>query len=109
MRQRERESLKDKWQLHTIFNKVDPLILEVICRNCGGAPLFCQQYFVNMLHDKFITIGDNGHVTPTDKFLVCNELNDWKSVPAPRLALKLTCTYLDKYLWDVQTKEGVKA
>ena len=35
-------------------------------------------------------------------------MNDWKSVPVPRLALKLTCSHLDKYLWDVQTKKGAK-
>ena len=61
-----------------------------------------------MLHYAFITISRDGNVVPTDKFMDCYELKDWRSVPVPRLALKLTCTYLDKYMWDVQTKKGVK-
>ena len=62
-----------------------------------------------MVHDQFIEIQQNGEVLPTEKFLYNYELNDWKSVQVPRLALKLTCTYLDKYLWEAQTKKGVKS
>lgn len=45
---------------------------------------------------------------PTEQFKICKELNDWKVVQVPRLALKLTCSYLDKFLWDVKVKKGVK-
>ena len=46
---------------------------------------------------------------PREKFLVCYEVDDWKSVKVPRLALKIVCTYLDRYLWDAQTKKNKKA
>ena len=45
---------------------------------------------------------------PTEQFKTCKLLNDWKVVQVPRLALKLTCSYLDKFLWDVKVKKGVK-
>ena len=88
-----------KHQLHIEFKSLDEKVLRVILRNCGGNPLYCQQYFVNLLQDQFIEIKAWGKVTPSEKFLVCHKLDDWKSVAVPRLALKQICTYLDKYLW----------
>ena len=98
----EHERLIDRWQLKTQFKNIDPRVLEVIQRNCGGNPLYCLQYFVNLMQDQFIEIrASDGMVIPRDKFLVCYEVDDWKSVQVPRLALKIICTYLDKYLWEV--------
>ena len=48
--------LTQAWQLETKFQKFDDKVLKVILRNCGGNPLYCQQYFVNLLHGKFIEI-----------------------------------------------------
>ena len=47
-------------------------------------------------------------MVPTEEFNVCKELNDWKGVQVPRLAMKLSCSYLDKFLWDIKVKKGVK-
>ena len=35
-------------------------------------------------------------------------MSDFKTVPVPRLALKLACTQLDKYLYSVQNKRPSK-
>ena len=103
-----RQRLVDKWQLAVKFSQVDAAILEVICTRCNGNPLLCMQYFVNLLHNDFIRVQPDGHVKTTDKFKLCQSLNDWKAVPVPRLALKLTCTHLDKYLYAIQTKRPNK-
>ena len=67
-----------------------------------------MQYFVNLLHNDFIRIASNSYVKTTKKFDLCLSLNDWKQVPVPRLALKLTCTHLDKYLYAIQNKKPNK-
>ena len=64
-----------------------------------------MQYFVNLIQNDFIHIRSSGKVERAKKFDLCNEMNDWKTVPVPRLALKQICTLLDKYLYALQTKK----
>ena len=61
-----------------------------------------------MIQGAFIKIDTDGLICPTEKFTVCHYVDDWKSVQVPRLALKIICTYLDKYLWEVNTKKNKK-
>ena len=67
-----------------------------------------MQYFVNLLHNDFIRISSTGRVRGTKKFDMCYELSDWKTVPVPRLGLKMTATHLDKYLRAIQYKQPEK-
>ena len=63
---------------------------------------------MNLLHNDFIRVSSSGSVKPTKKFDLCYELSDWKTVPVPRLALKINCTHLDKYLYGYQNKRPIK-
>ena len=83
-----RQRLTVQWQLHVKYTRVQQKILDVIVTKCNGNPLLCMQYFVNLLQNDYIHISNNGEVTMGKKFELCVELNDWKTVPVPRVALK---------------------
>lgn len=42
-----------------------------------------------MLHNGFIEVQTNGDVIATDKFYFCESINDWSTVPVPRISLKI--------------------
>ena len=83
-----RQRLTVQWQLHIKYTRVQQKILDVIVTKCNGNPLLCMQYFVNLLQNDYIHTSSNGEVTMGKKFDLCVELNDWKTVPVPRVALK---------------------
>ena len=96
--------LTKKWQLAYSIQEIDPEVLRVITTKCRGNPLFCLQYFVNMLHYGFIEVRKDGYVEPTDKFDYCESINDWSLVPVPRLALKINTQLLDQFYFSVKNK-----
>ena len=55
-----RQILTEKWQLSTNINEVDMEILKLITAKCRGNPLLGLQYFVNLLHNGFIEVINNG-------------------------------------------------
>lgn len=55
-----------------------------------------------MLHNGVIRVDSNGAILPTQEFIKCNKLSDWKSVPVPRLALKINCTRIDRLIQSVR-------
>ena len=77
------------------MNSIDEDILYVIVTKCNGNPLLCLQYFINLLHNGFICVQEDGSVEPTDKFDFCISVNDWSTVPVPRLMLKVNTQVLD--------------
>ena len=48
-----------------------------------------MQYFVNLLQNDFVRVKENGHVYPAEKFFKCKMINDWTTVPVPRLSMKI--------------------
>ena len=49
-----REILTKKWSLDHTMKSVDEDVLHVIVTKCNGNPLYCLQYFINLLHNGFI-------------------------------------------------------
>jgi len=65
------------------------MILEIVTRKCRRNPLHCLQYFVNMLQNGFIRVTETGQVSITQKFIKCKMIDDWTTVPVPRLVMKM--------------------
>lgn len=55
-----------------------------------------------MLHNGVIRVDSHGAVLPTQEFIKCSKLSDWKNVPVPRLALKINCTRIDAFIQSVR-------
>ena len=87
---------------------IDEDILKAIHSRCGGIPLLCFQYFVNMIHAGFIQINNRGHSMPTENFLVAEELDDWSGVPVPRQAWKQASSLLSEFLSEFMFKAKKK-
>ena len=64
-------------------------ILNIIAQKCLNNPLLSMQYFVNLLQNDFVRVKENGHVYPAEKFFKCKMINDWTTVPVPRLSMKI--------------------
>lgn len=65
---------------------------------CCGNPLLCLQFFVNLLHNNFLEVDAKGKIIPSKKFLQYQKINDWSTVPVPRIAIKINCALFDKFL-----------
>lgn len=61
-----RETLIKKWQLKKTYTDIEPLIVEVITKNCRGNPYLCLDYFKSMLHGGFINLTDSGMLEAND-------------------------------------------
>ena len=93
--------LTKKWQLKTKIKNIDQDICWLIVKKCKGNPLLSLEYFVNLLHNDFIYIDEaTGIVEQGEKFERCDQLDDWKDVPIPRLAFKINTALLDKFYYQ---------
>lgn len=99
-----RDRLSKKWQTDITIKKVDKEILELITVKCHGNPLISLQYFVNMLHSKVIRIDCKGVVRPTNTFNTCQIINDWTTVPCPRIAVKIRLQRYSQFLYSIHSK-----
>ena len=61
-------------------------------------------YFLNMLHNEFLEFGKTGHLVPTEKFKLCNRIDNWCNLPVPRHSLKLTIQSLSTFYFQIKSK-----
>jgi len=98
------EILYKKWQLETRFVQIDKQILTTITKLCGGNPYLSLAFFVQLLQNNFIMVDNSGTVVQCSKFKNCLKLSDFTTVPTPRLAVKINCSYLDRFLNSIMSK-----
>ena len=91
----------EKYQLKTQITGIDDDIVVIIAQNCQSNILFCLQYFVNMLQNKFIEVRENGFVVTTKKFRKCSLIGEWTSVPVPRIAIKLNVQAISEFFFSI--------
>ena len=103
-----RATLIQKYRLDHKIRNISPIILQIVQRKCAGNPLLCMGYFLNMLHNDFLELGKNGNLIPTEKFKLCNRIDNWTNLPVPRHSLKLTIQSLSTFYFQIQKKPNQK-
>ena len=61
-----------------------------------------------MLHNDFLELGQNGNLIPTEKFKLCNRIDNWCNLPVPRHSLKLTIQSLSTFYFQIKSKANQK-
>ena len=99
-----RTHLYEQYQLKTRIMGVDPNIVSVIAQNCQKNILLCLQYFVNMLQNRFVRVNTDGYVEPTKEFQKCKLIDEWTTVPVPRIAWKLNMQSTSEFFFSIHAK-----
>ena len=61
-----------------------------------------------MLHNGFCEVRENGSVTTTEKYDKCDEINNWTSLPTPRLSKKIALRSISTFMQSYNKKKNLK-
>jgi hypothetical protein len=104
MRKTWTEFFTKKWQLKTLYNGVDEMVLKEITSRCNGNPLLSLTLFVNLAQNGLLRLDEIGIFVPTADFLSSVRLVDYTAIPLPRICVKINCTKIDKSISQITFK-----